>query len=461
MLNSLERFIAGSDITVTYYHQQIATTNDLSNDGDNVESLDPVHSNILRIENFQFKLQEAMDFQYNEEDNVSSYRGIGLCYSGFTPMVGDWFLYEIEKGVLGKFVIDGTPTRLSIDSHTCHTMPFMLVGFPDENEIKEYERRVRKVAWFDLQTFLLGNATLLTSEVYEFVINAEYQIQILLEYYHRKFYDRYEYKSYLRPDVVYDPYVVDFMNSIVSYDNLYNVPQQLVTNMKYGNYSLWAKLKNPDIVPWHLLKVLHVRKRRTYTNNSVGINCLLNRDYVELVDSHGLDTVDGVPQLFDNFTYTTYNGSGNFDKLVYGYLNSKSIHTPILTLEVENVMNLSEMDQFYHIPILIFLLKESVSIIREGSGRTTATLEDNLPTTTEFNQDDLVNGKLTLTANSKIVVIDMETSTGVVTVAPYVYYTLQGVVIDINRYCSDNEVEIDTDTWKVRTNIPITIRREQ
>ena len=459
VLNTLERFIAGSDITVTYYHNQVATTNDLSNDADRAESLDPVHSNVMRIESFQFKLQDPMDFAYDGENTSSEYRGTGICYSGFTPVVGDWFLYEIEAGVVGRFEVDGVPERLSIDSRTCHTIPFRLTGFPDEQEIQQYETRVRKVAWFDLQTFLLGNATLLTSESYEFIMQAERTIRLLKEFYYDKFYERLEYKSYLRPDSVYDPYIVDFMNKVVGYDNVYNAPQQLITNRKFDRHSIWNKLLNPDLVPWYLLKMSYTRKRRTYSTNSVSINCLLNREYVELTDGTESSMEITNPYIFEGLTDITSETYSDFDKLVCGYLNSKCIHTQTLVLCIDNFMLWSEMDQFYRIPIMLLLLKESVRNIREGSTRITNDLDSNLPSVIEFTESDLVNGILTLQGHVRVDIVDMETPTGIVSIPEYTMHTLTGTVINIRKYCTNNDIEMNNEVWKIKTTIPATIRR--
>jgi hypothetical protein len=128
------------------------------------ETLDPVHQHYLKITNFQMKLKEQMAFNYNNEATQSQVNGEAVLYPYFCPYQGDMFIYETNANKLGLFVITEPPTRLSLAGSTCHSIKFILKQWVDAEILEKLNACVEDEAAFDLQTFLNGQGTLLTSD---------------------------------------------------------------------------------------------------------------------------------------------------------------------------------------------------------------------------------------------------------------------------------------------------------
>lgn len=68
------------------------------------------------------------------------------------------------------------------------------------------------------------------------------------------------------------------------------------------------------------------------------------------------------PYIFSEAFYNNdFNNMSKFEQEVYKYINKKPLNKTVLMEYYQNIGNLSVKEQFYHIPILYLMLKETIS----------------------------------------------------------------------------------------------------
>lgn len=449
VLAALKGYAQGSPIKVTYFHNQYTATDERTNDSDFAKALNDVHHDLLQINEFEFKLRSPFDFTFDNGVLTSTVRGTGIVYPGFVPVVADFFLYELEPGYMGLFKVDTQPSRLSIKTGTFHEIAFVLDRFVSSDDITQIKLRVSDNAWFDKQRFLNGEATLLLYDDYAILQECDKWISLLLDYYNDKFWEQENYETFLRPDKVYDPYVIDFLRKTVSVEQLYKHPTQLLPKHKNHAWTIWEKLLNPKSIPWELVKSSYMVESKSVTMWDVHINALMNRDYLTAVeDTYAGEIFDYVVKEVDGSNLDTYN---EFEKLLCAYLNNGVINAKQLMVCVENYLNVSEEEQFYTIPILMFLMRRLYNGIKTGNMRFKSDTSRELPIRLPFTDTVVVDNEFSIISVDDQKVVSIVDETGVVwpLKVGYVYYTTAGIKVDLSDILAEREITNITGTWYI------------
>ena len=239
-------FPEGRVIEVTYYSQNAPITDTQSSIVDlSSWTKDDVHISWTEIRNFELRLPDAMNFEYDQDSNNCKMDGIAITFPGFLPKPGDLFLYMLRNATIGIFYISSI-SRLAIGQETYHRITFTLQDFLTDTMRDRFRRQSGDPWYFDKTKYLVGNYAMLSSTGY---INQKELKQLRKEII-RNYTDRFyksEFSSFIRPDKVYDPYVVEFWNKKISFDECHLRPTQLLIAVQNFHKSIWAAMTGNPI----------------------------------------------------------------------------------------------------------------------------------------------------------------------------------------------------------------------
>ncbi len=350
IITKLSAFMNGAAVKVIWFHQISSRGDFASNYSTPSFTSDSVTTSYLRINDMEITLSAGIEFEYDTDTTTSSVTGNALTYPGFKPKVGDVFLYEIDIGVTGLFKVYETPERLSIKSGTSHSVTFTLIKIVDTEVRESLEERTRDIAYFNRDRFLNEDGALLTHQE---VVDLDYiknSILKLKRHYGNEFYDA-NMKSILRPDGVYDPYLVEFVHSTTGvYLNNKYIQQLFTDTLINKNKSLFSKLLDRD----NVIDLVNTASIETvvYSGFSGTLNALINRDVMVL---EGDSTQAYISDTILSANTHDYTG---FDRLITLLLEYGVISYVVLKELADTVRNNEDpMIQFYQIPIIIYLLK--------------------------------------------------------------------------------------------------------
>lgn len=399
IIAQIRQYVEGSPVYVTYYHT-VASENARTGDADlDTDGISPTYR---RINDFEIRLADGLDYSHLTEENVSQYVGSATVYPGLVPHIGDFFLYTVDNatGTIGKFKITEVE-RLSIKHQTCHRVNLELIGFVDQTQIDQMESQVIDVLYFDLRSFLGDQSVLLRTSQKQLIHDVDTLEHTLKKFYIHKFFDSSKHHTFVRPDGVFDPYLADFVMYLFKYEELPEYPHILMDPPANIYSSFWSGLMDrnsvtPNTVFTHfLIYTLTAEARNGF------ITSLLNHDYLHLCNeseenaqpyiSTGISSLDGAEQ-------------SDFDRLVRLFYEQRQIDPTALLQQSQDFRSLSETDQFYRIPVFMFLLSLLRQTIFSGSGD--IAYGDSVtyyPTEYEFTSEDLNDQYLILQMNNKAI----------------------------------------------------------
>jgi len=238
----LQRYISGSRITVTYFLISTPTGGLQRSEVIDPSSLrNPVQTSYTQINNFEIVIQEkGLQSSFDAEKMESKVVGVALLYPGMAPRMGDLFVTPIGDSKFGVFQIMAVD-RLSYRQGSNHKITFFLREYATDEGIASIKLSVTKEVWFDKQTYLGDATTLLKADSYFYLKTLRQMRGILIRYYYNTFYDK-SISSILSPDGIYDPYLVNYLNSKISIQDSIKRPTQLFPGLQNYENSLWSRL---------------------------------------------------------------------------------------------------------------------------------------------------------------------------------------------------------------------------
>ncbi len=451
IIAALQGYSTGTPIIVTWFNSMESVATKQSTFTDLSFDTDSVNCAYHRINNFELLLQEPFNFTYDGDTVTSEVIGEGLVLPGFKALTGDLFIYEIEAGVLGLFKVTSAPTRMSIKTGTSHTVPFKLVKILKESELIEIIDRVRETSYFNKQRFLSDDAALLKRGDVLDLQYIEEKRRELVHFYIDEFHE-HEYQSFARPDGVYDPYIVSFISSVMDLRAFGSYAEQLITKPNHAKTSFWEKLRSPKMIDWSRYTSIANQALWEVSATSNKVTSLVNRPYIELLDD---DT--GYPESetyisenignFDTGTYTP------FDTLIAYHMEYQVVDVDILVSLIDDVYNEEPIDQFYRIPVYVFLLWILERAIQSGRDVKLSSPEMLPYIEIEFTQpgEHMVVDVLTIMSpESKVHGLIDNNGDPVYPEALDIAYTPTGFTIDLAPIKAELGIMTDlTGTWKV------------
>ena len=367
----LAQYAAGSTITVTWYHHMNIETYARSFETDFSLELDKVHYSFLKIHNFQMKLLQALNFNYDTSIVTSTVTGEAILYPYFIPYQGDLFLYQLEANKIGLFKVSEAPERLTIKQGTCHKIKFILLAWLTEDLLDKLESCVEDEAYFDLERFLTTEGGLMTTDEQNMFNNVNKWLNLLMSWYCDNFYDKPIYRSFVEdggayPAKPYDPYLVEFVSRVIPFEKMPGYPTQLVSDPKQWRQSFWFKLLDPDMVPDEILISTAEILIYKVTYRTTRINALANRPYIHLDNRSDNEKIPypffEIPSEYDNDpTLATV------PMQVRLYFDQGKVRPCYLIPLCKQIFTMERIYQFYFTPILIFLLKKVQLALKSGA----------------------------------------------------------------------------------------------
>lgn len=420
----LKGFAEGSPLIVTYYKQIYAETDTQGIQKDVDVMQHRAHKSSLKIHGFEIRLLGSVQYEHATDDNTVTVKGEAVTYPGFQPNTGDKFIMELDSGKYAEMDVYDVPYRMSIKSAAYYKIQFQLNRWIDEDRIRALDDSVINEAWFDKQRFLNENGALLYRAEYVDMKFFELQATQMVTYYCSKYLDKQVMFSYIRPDGIYDPYITDFMLKITDFNEAGQVAAQLYKDAPCMDVSVWRALLS-ETVPLHAVPSSAIVLQRVLGSKTVMANSLINKKYVaweknsiSLADffdkeseGEGTDPSEGfgpsdltggneagtigdlLLHLHPHFKECVMTccgdctdcgdcctddsnsvlgyileGSDEYKAMIRKFLTSRKIDLVTLRKCITNVYKLPSAEQFYKMPIYIFLARTAIRYIRHSVG---------------------------------------------------------------------------------------------
>jgi len=352
--DGLLMYIEGSSLLVTYYRQNFPGGSPETNANMYDSSQHVVHKDLTKIINFELKVQGGINYAQQPEDLTGTLEGDAVTFSGFEPHVNDLFTLEIGNSTFGKFQVTGVD-RLSHRKGTCYKISYTLRGYISTAELDDINSGVRETFYFDKEANLnTGTYSLFTKDDYVLRKDLLAKRQQFIREYVSTFYLK-EALSFVRPDTVYDPYIVTYLKKILGYADTKVRPMQLNTRLTNYANSIWYCLE-------HQLKPSHIKSSQiSYDFKSSRIldadhNWLTNRQFLNFdgyLDSHSY--------IFSpNFYGGNLAGMTPVEVMVYKYMDDNLIHKEEFIQHINGYFTLEPLDMFYMFPIYLTLLTDVI-----------------------------------------------------------------------------------------------------
>ena len=338
---TLMQYVSGTPIRVTYYRQIHSDGEVQTNFGDNDTYEDYIHSDLEQILNFEFRTESAFSFNWDDDKKEALFSGEGIVYPGFEVSVGDMFTYKIGDSI-GLFKIDSFEP-LSIRQSSYQRITFSLFQRLDNDGYNHLIQRTGSTVVFDLQKYLSGGLVLLETESYVQLERLREIKASLTKYYSHTFYDR-NIHSYVRPDGIYDPYLVRYMSKKISAFDTKVSALQLVTIYDYED-SLWGLMTENRHDTFKIIKsfsALNTKRDGVFTTL---VNGLINREYISL---HREPIHSSEPYVLSDAFYSQNRSSMSvIEQLVYDYVTTGIVDIA-QTLQIVQTFRQLPIDELYY-----------------------------------------------------------------------------------------------------------------
>lgn len=248
---SLTTHIGGYRWVIDYFSQVIGNDDETAAQEVNRPE---VYQQYLRIRELEVKVQDPLTAS---QDNISrefSYKGSAVLYAGTVPNKGDMFIADIGDGRNGLFVVDDVE-QLSIFRDTNYNMEYSLKSYLTKELHQDLLDKVVKTTYFHKDFLAQGSNPLLVEEEHHIVQSLHEHLARLPGEYLMQFFDK-EHSTLTIPGQdldTYDPFLMKYINSLLSLDDHSLVMQLRELNVQDGvndqMQTFWDafKLKQPRI----------------------------------------------------------------------------------------------------------------------------------------------------------------------------------------------------------------------
>lgn len=293
----------GKIAIVTYYSQNAPICDVQTQEADlTMATRDDVHISWTEIRNFELRITGGFDYTYTEEDNTSHMEGEAIVLPGFLPKVGDLFLYMVRNDKIGVFTVSNS-IRLALGQDTYHQIKFTMEEYLTETR-RDQLKRQSQVWYFDKTKFVVGNNALLSTEGFIQQKDLRHIRKEIIVNYMDRFYSD-DFSSFMRPDGIYDPYIVEYWNKKISYDDCQVRPTQLLVAVQRYHKTIWSVLTMNPIK--NLKNVEKYFSTATFVSTFWGVNItsLLGNKYLAIANEPAM-TAEGSTDISNSDKYNDY-----------------------------------------------------------------------------------------------------------------------------------------------------------
>lgn len=365
---TLQGYTQGHRMSVTYFNAIGQSADVRTNIADYPNERNVANTSYLRINNFEITLKGPLEWIYDKSKGEGNAVGQALSYSCFDPMIGDFFLGAAGDGKLALYRVSTVEPLAWRNSHMTQ-FGFYFFSYVDAGNLQFLQAATRRTVWFDKRSFLGGTAVLLEEDYYKDLTDLRRYRSILPQYYFRTFFDR-GLNSFIRSDGVYDPYVVKYMASACSLQDVNDRPQQLFrdTDMTYDR-TLWARLVDDNVTTIDDLNPYYTQRILRGKGNNIMLTPLVNGS---VLTSLSRDDVTANPALLqgyyvlsERFYNDDYDNMDALEQLVWMAIKTRSLSNTsnLLTNFVRRYLTLGRDDAYYAIPLYLKLIDIAIPSI--------------------------------------------------------------------------------------------------
>lgn len=385
-LDTIIQYPKGSKWSVSYF-LQLRDVNDTLQAPD--LNLPATTQKYHRINDLILYLQTPIS-----HDNIENISGEAIINAGFLPNANDIFIAGLAGGREAVFIITEVQNR-TYNLHKAYYVTFKIYMFLDTYP-ELYNNILTKVMreyTYDKDHLLDYSAPIILKEDYNKKLELKDVIVDITDYYFTKFINQEKLVIALptRSGVYVDTMLIDFMFKIVNRTDHINISKLTLLDYTPDNSlkgsTIWDVIyKRDKSILKRVIKDIGF-KYTPYTRDAVlnkkmhllGINFIANR--VNEKDIHiPNDIIDYsikpypnnykipinieyrsyvVSEEFYNLNSETY--AGLLEKVLMDYLNGKILDANELDILIRQYIHWDTIDQFYLIPILMVLIKDTIS----------------------------------------------------------------------------------------------------
>lgn len=379
-LTSITNYIGGMEWEVSYF-LQIRNMNDTHSLPD--VNLPATVQKYNRIDKLIIYLQSPIS-----QENVNDIQGEAIINCGYLPYVDDVFLATLTGGREALFCITNVETR-TYGLYNVYYISFKLFCFVDDHATiyNDLLFKVIKTYIYDKDHLLDYSSPIILEQDYKKKLDYKRLYADITEYYFKKFINK-NVQIIAVPTVtsIYtDTLLNDFLSKLIDKDQHNYVAKLSNIHMDrdHISYCLWDVIIQRNI---ELLKRCETKLGFIYYTkniyatlaikpNYLGINFLVDTlEYNPLLYPETIDiSVPGIyKEPIANKEDTTYvlseyfynnkrESCGPLEQLLIDYLNAKIIDTTMLDDLINSYIHWPTMQQYYLIPILMVLIKDTIS----------------------------------------------------------------------------------------------------
>lgn len=231
----------GYAMQVTYFHRNHPNIDTRSMSSELIDKDDAVHKDLTRILNLEMKLTEPLQSEFREEDNTFLISGQAVMYPGLEPYIGDLFYLEIDNNNIHLFRVNNiTPTTYRQERN--YAISFSTYTKVNEEVYRRLNSTSLTTMVFDKKSYFGSSEySLLTYDSY-FVLTKLRSLRKSISQDLINFFFDSSVQSFIRPDKVYDPYVVEYLKRKISVFDDGVRAVQLYPRLNNYNRSIWYKL---------------------------------------------------------------------------------------------------------------------------------------------------------------------------------------------------------------------------
>lgn len=365
----------GSRVIVTYFSRGADSENKKTSDADVSISRNPIHTSYTKIKQFEITFTEAYTADFNTDNMESKAIGTAITYPGFKPVIGDIFYMDINDGNIGSFKITSVK-RLAVRQGASHQISFILDQVVTTEYNKNIHRSVTKELTFDKATYLGDGTTLFEDDEFRQLQTLRRLRPTIIRYYYSQFYNE-SYNSLFSPDGIYDPYLVEFVNSKVSLLESGKRAAQLYPPITNYERTIWSRLTEPYTTSLHNLRSQYAHVRGESSRYDAGITTLINKPFVFIKASDDAKYNRHVVELdvHEDYVLSSNFYTDNTESLTY---LERAIKEIVFTREIMDIAdvihilldNFAELPldkAFYYIPLYIHIIDVCINTLTNAN----------------------------------------------------------------------------------------------
>lgn len=364
--SSIIGYMRGHRVKVIYYRLNNMKRSQRSNIVDTPMNRHNIHTSLIRINDYELTLQDGWSFDFNIDTTRQNVTGSAYTYSQLNPLIGDIFLATVGDNKVGMFRVTGSKPG-SWRSQSCFEITFYLFAYLTDDVISFLQAATDETLVFDKANFLGETASLLKEDKYIALETMRNMRISLAKYFFRKFYNQ-ALGSFFRPDNgVYDPYLTKFVTGLCEYRVVKFRPRQLfaAVDLSFGE-SIWQRLLEPwntaiaDVCPFYRVNIYLGRTM------DIGLTNIVNRPYMQIARPEPFNQAVFAYYVFSEPFYNgDYENMLPFEQFLYAAIKNRYITdtTTLINTYLNNYLSLTEVDQFYQIPVYLWMIDVAIDSI--------------------------------------------------------------------------------------------------